>query len=72
MFIPTEHSRLLPEKTATTDYLKAICGARTNNVEATVAALKAAFEKDASLKARAKKDLEFAKFAESAAFKALF
>ncbi len=62
----------VPEKTATTDYLKAICGARTNNVEATVAALKAAFEKDASLKARAKKDLEFAKFAESAAFKALF
>ena len=60
------------EKTATTEYLKAICGARTNNVQATVDALKAAFAKDASLKARAQKDLEFAKFADAAAFKALF
>jgi hypothetical protein len=34
--------------------------------------LKAAFAKDSSLKAKAAKDLEFVKIAESAAFKALF
>ena len=58
--------------TATTDYLKAVCGARTNNVDAAVSSLKAAFAKDSSLKAKAAKDLEFVKIAESAAFKALF
>lgn len=43
----------------TTSYLKAILAARTNNDSEALSALKDAFQKDATLKARAKKDLEF-------------
>ena len=53
-------------------YLKAIVGARTGNVEMLTENLKAAFEKDASLKAKAKKDREFVKYFENADFLAVF
>ena len=56
---------------AVTSYLKAIVGARTNDREAVLSNLKSAIAQDASLKARAQKDLEFAKFAEDAEFKAI-
>ena len=61
----------VPEPNAVTAYLKAIVGARTNDREAVYANLKAAFEQDAELKARAARDIEFAKFAEDAEFQAL-
>ncbi|MCF0198999.1 MAG: hypothetical protein HUK02_06705 [Bacteroidaceae bacterium] len=48
---------------ATTDYLRAILAARTENPTLLASSLKAAFEKDASLKSRAKNDLEFTKYA---------
>lgn len=44
---------------AVTDYLKAVLAARLNRTNDAMSALKAAFEKDASLKQRAAKDLEF-------------
>jgi hypothetical protein len=47
---------------ATTAYLKAIVGSRTNNLNAVVTSLKQAISLDPSLKAKAAKDLEFAKF----------
>ena len=47
---------------ATTAYLKAIVGSRTNNLNAVVANLKQAISLDPSLASRAAKDLEFAKF----------
>jgi len=53
-------------------YLKAIVGARTGNVEMLAENLKAAFEKDPSLKAKAKKDREFIKYFENADFLAAF
>ena len=53
-------------------YLKAIIGARTNNSEMVMDNLKSAFEKDASLKAKAKIDREFIKFFENADFLAIF
>lgn len=43
-------------------YLKAIIGARKNNKEMVMNNLKSAVGKDASLKAKAKKDVEFLKF----------
>ena len=54
-----------------TAYLKAIVGARTNDTQAVLENLKVAVAKDASLKARAAQDIEFAKFAEDEAFKAI-
>lgn len=63
---------LMPRKTATTDYLMAVCYARQNRVDATTTALASAFAKDPSLKQRAAKDLEFTKMANKSAFKALF
>jgi Tfp pilus assembly protein PilF len=62
----------MSSQTATSDYLKAICYARQNRTDAAVTALAAAFQKDASLKDRAAKDLEFAKLANKTAFKNLF
>jgi Flp pilus assembly protein TadD len=59
------------EPNATTAYLKAIVGARTNDKAAVYANLKSAISQDASLKARAAEDIEFAKFAEDAEFQAI-
>ena len=59
------------EPNATTAYLKAVVGARLNDKEAVYKNLKEAIAKDASFKARAQKDLEFAKFAEDAEFQAI-
>ena len=59
------------EPNATTAYLKAIVGARTNDKAAVYANLKDAIAQDASLKARAAEDIEFAKFAEDAEFQAI-
>ena len=59
------------EPNATTDYLKAIVAARTNDKEGVYANLKAAIAKDAQLKDRARKDIEFAKLAEDAQFQAI-
>lgn len=56
---------------ATTAYLKAIVGARTNDRAAVIANLKSAIEQDAAFKARAAEDIEFAKFAEDADFQAI-
>ena len=59
------------EPNATTAYLKAIVGARTNDKAAVYENLKSAIAQDASLKARATQDIEFAKFAEDAEFQAI-
>jgi predicted Zn-dependent protease len=59
------------EPNATTAYLKAIVGARTNDKAAVYANLKSAIAQDASFKARAAEDIEFAKFAEDAEFQAI-
>ena len=59
------------EPNATTAYLKAVVAARTNDKAGVLANLKNAVEQDASLKARAKSDIEFAKFAEEAEFQAI-
>jgi len=56
---------------ATTAYLKAIVGARTNDKAAVIENLKSAIAQDAALKARAAEDIEFAKFAEDAEFQAI-
>jgi len=59
------------EPNATTAYLQAVVAARTNDREGVYAGLKSAFAQDASLKAKAAKDIEFAKYAEDANFLAL-
>ena len=59
------------EPNATTDYLKAVVAARTNDRDGVYANLKAAIAKDDTLKAKAAKDLEFAKFAEDSEFLAI-
>lgn len=59
------------EPNATTAYLKAVVGARTNDKAAVIGNLKEAAAKDSKLKARAAKDIEFAKFAEDAEFQAI-
>ena len=56
---------------ATTAYLKAVVGARTNNRADVLSNLKNAVAQDASLKAKAANDVEFAKFAEDAEFQAI-
>ncbi|MBO4802632.1 MAG: hypothetical protein J5545_12340 [Bacteroidaceae bacterium] len=48
---------------ATTSYLKAVLGARQNDVSAVISNLQSAIQQDASLAQRAAKDLEFAAFA---------
>jgi len=52
-------------------YLKAIIGARQNNLDLLVNNLTSAIAKDSSMKARAAKDREFIKFFENAAFQNL-
>ncbi len=59
------------EPNATTAYLKAVVGARTNDKAAVYANLKKAITQEAKLKARAAQDIEFAKFAEDAEFQAI-
>lgn len=59
------------KESATGYYLKAIIAARSADKEATISALKNAIAKDASLKSKALKDLEFIKFRKEAAFTAL-
>jgi len=59
------------EPNATTAYLKAVVGARTNDKDAVYANLKSAIAQDAKLKTRAAQDIEFAKFAEDAEFQAI-
>ena len=52
---------------ATTSYLQAILAARTSDASGVVNNLRQAVEKDASLKERAKNDLEFAQYASAVA-----
>ena len=59
------------EPNATTAYLKAVVGARTNDKDAVYTNLKSAVAQDAKLKERAAEDIEFAKFAEEAEFQAI-
>jgi tetratricopeptide (TPR) repeat protein len=56
---------------ATTDYLKAVVAARTNDTNAVVENLKAAIAKKPALAREAALDLEFAKYANNAAFAGL-
>ncbi len=56
---------------ATTEYLKAIVAARTNNSNGVISSLKAAIAKDSSLAKEAANDLEFAKYATNADFTSL-
>ena len=56
---------------ATTAYLAAIVGARTNDRDAVYANLKLAIERDAALKAKAQEDIEFAKYQADEKFKAI-
>jgi len=55
------------DKDGMTSYLMAIVAARTNNAAGVASNLKDAVKKDASLKAKAKNDAEFAKFADAVA-----
>jgi len=59
------------EPNATTAYLKAVVGARTNDKAAVIENLKSAIAQDENLKQRAAADIEFAKFAEEAEFQAI-
>ncbi len=59
------------EPNATTAYLLAVVGARTNDRDAVYSNLKVAVERDAELKAKAQSDIEFAKFADDAQFAAI-
>ncbi len=56
---------------ATTDYLKAVVAARTNNSADVISNLKAAIAKDSKLAHEAAIDLEFAKYASNSDFAAL-
>ena len=56
---------------ATTDYLKAVVAARTNNATGVISNLKSSIAKDKAMAAEAAKDLEFAKYVSDAAFSAL-
>ena len=53
-------------------YLKAVAGARSGNKDLTVNNLKTAFSKDAGLKKKAMKDVEFLKMAEDDSLRNLF
>lgn len=61
----------IAQPTATTHYLKAIVAARTNDREGVYASLREAIAADANLKAKALKDIEFAKYAEDSTFLAI-
>jgi Flp pilus assembly protein TadD len=56
---------------AVTAYLTAVVGARQNNRNAVYENLTLAVQRDAQLKARAQKDIEFAKFAADEKFQAI-
>jgi hypothetical protein len=56
---------------ATTAYLTAVVGARQNNRNAVYENLALAIERDAQLKVKAQKDIEFAKFAADEKFQAI-
>ncbi|HCS87391.1 MAG TPA: hypothetical protein DIW30_02905, partial [Bacteroidales bacterium] len=56
---------------ATTAYLAAIVGARTNDRDAVYSNLKAAIARDAQFAKKAQKDIEFAKYQEDAQFQAI-
>ena len=56
---------------ATTDYLKAIVAARTNDTNAVIENLRAAIAKKPALKREAALDLEFAKYATNSSFTSL-
>ena len=53
----------IKDKDATTDYLMAIVGARTNNESLVSSSIKSAIAKDPTMAAKAANDREFAKFA---------
>ena len=59
------------EPNATTAYLFAVVGARTNDRDAVYANLPVAIERDAKMKDKAANDIEFAKFAEDEQFLAI-
>lgn len=61
----------VPNADGMTSYLKAILAARTNRTAAAISNLKDAFAKDASLKTRAAKDLEFIGLFNDSAFQSL-
>jgi hypothetical protein len=52
-------------------YLKAVIGARNDDSDMVLNNLRAAVEKKADLKAKAKTDIEFAKFFENDTFKSI-
>lgn len=56
---------------ATTAYLKAVVAARTNDRDAVYSNMTEAVAKNATLKAKAQKDIEFANFAEDEQFQAI-
>jgi lipopolysaccharide biosynthesis regulator YciM len=56
---------------ATTDYLKAVVAARTNNSNGVISNLKSAIAKDRSLAKEAASDLEFAKYVTNSDFSSL-
>jgi Flp pilus assembly protein TadD len=55
----------------TTDYLKAVVGAKTNDKDLVINSLKASVAKNPAVKKRAKTDVLFAPYFEDAAFKAI-
>lgn len=59
------------EPNAMTHYLQAVVAARTNNREGVYEGLRAAVAKDATMKAKAAEDIEFAKFAEDETFQSI-
>lgn len=61
----------IAQPNALTFYLKAIVAARTNDRDNVYSNLRSAIAKDASYKAKAAKDIEFAKFAEDETFQAI-
>ncbi len=66
-----ETLELVDRPNATTAYLKAIIGARTNDKDLVLEGLQVAIEKDVKFKEKVKKDIEFAKFAEDDDFQAI-
>jgi len=58
----------VPQPNALTSYLSAVIGARTNDRDAVYSNLKKAIKLNSSLAAKAKKDIEFSKFATDADF----
>ena len=56
---------------ATTAYLQAVVAARTNDRENVYSNMRTAVERDANMKVRAQKDIEFAKYMEDDTFKAI-